>query len=64
MLVSLIRDFRADEKLDARAAQLAKGGANETNSIMLQPFGGGEQAEHLQESGDEAMAEEGELVQQ
>ena len=60
----MIRDFRADEKLDARAAQLAKGGANETDSIMLRPVGGGEQAEQLQESGDEAMAEEGELVQQ
>ena len=45
----MIRDFRADEKLDARAAQLAKGGANETDSIMLRPVGGGEQAEFNQE---------------
>ena len=57
----MIRDFRADEKLDARAAQLAK---NETDSMVLHPVSGGDQAEQLQESGDEAMAEEGELAQQ
>ena len=64
VLVSMIRDFRADEKLDAKEAVLGqKAGATGQEPENMAAVNGEAELPMAAESGDEVMAEEGEIEQ-